>query len=907
MDVSKQCQTMEISQRKPTKRPREPMDEWLRLEGYFRKHAPRDSTCLFRAVSEQVYLTQHYHIRVRKECVEFMRRMKHLFEQNVTIPFNDYLDQMACFTQWGGYVEIQAMSMLYERNFVIFSGYKQINHVGTNDNGKEAIYLCQTSPKQYECVYKKDYVMNAAFCQSIVYKMLYADVFQMDNVEATVDKMLHDKTAAFRHDKFFLRENLEIREQLVADIYNMENTNNGYDETDDAQSLVRNKSATPPFPYKVAKALDPNIYRNTDFDIWHEIRREVKSAGWTKHNGNKLQVGGKCLVQMDFDERNYDGNSNNNNNNSMLSLETSFDDNVETSEKTDKDPVFYYGHIQEIDKNGGPVLVFIEELGEKRLVPYAALKPLPSKKNRQGNWSPTCKKNVLLDSTTKWKKTYNIKPIKDKRTTSITVLTNNVTTNENNNCIVNDINKNSVLWKDDGTKQMNGESYENFASEDCSSFSTNTVDELFPIDPPKAQSSPIEMGRQEKNRERRERNTFTYNKSSGNNFKRSSKSENAIINNDNNNSVVVFDGYSKESTPGETYYNFTDSENVQLLPINCTVQKSMDINGSDLPLSDPLTLRFFYNLGLEYFHNGGNWNYFTNRQSPGFGECYRGVASIEDEISNATEMMQECKLTPKGQEQESNKTDTAVQLVSQDKCDAANDFAQKTEIPKTDDEKDASNQSCDKMKGQKLSNKNANVQSHVRRNAPSPRFKKNTGRRYRPNTDVKACRGGMRDNYRNIRHANSIHPPMHAPPDVMNSYQESHVQQGMYTGLPYYSNEGEAAFANSYYPPPNPGYIPIQCLPPTEMPDVNNLQPFLPQPYPGMDYAQAYSGSCSPPYMCNPMPPAMYNVPPQNIPPEHWYAVSGQPHYMPYAPMVPMAPEPNCNGVTQSVNQNIPS
>lgn len=70
---------MEISPRKSLKRTQEPIDEWLQSEGYFRKHAPRDPTCLFRAVSEQVYLTQHYHIRVRKECVEFMKKMKHLF------------------------------------------------------------------------------------------------------------------------------------------------------------------------------------------------------------------------------------------------------------------------------------------------------------------------------------------------------------------------------------------------------------------------------------------------------------------------------------------------------------------------------------------------------------------------------------------------------------------------------------------------------------------------------------------------------------------------------------------------------------------------------------------------------------------------------------------------------------
>lgn len=72
---------MEISPRKPSKHIPEPIDEWLHKEGYFRKHAPRDPTCLFRAVSEQVYLTQHFHIRVRLECVKFMRENRHLFEE----------------------------------------------------------------------------------------------------------------------------------------------------------------------------------------------------------------------------------------------------------------------------------------------------------------------------------------------------------------------------------------------------------------------------------------------------------------------------------------------------------------------------------------------------------------------------------------------------------------------------------------------------------------------------------------------------------------------------------------------------------------------------------------------------------------------------------------------------------
>lgn len=31
-----------------------------------------------------------------------------------------------------------------------------------------------------------------------------------------------------------------------------------------------------PFPYKVAKSLDPNIYRNVEFDTWNDGRRGMR-------------------------------------------------------------------------------------------------------------------------------------------------------------------------------------------------------------------------------------------------------------------------------------------------------------------------------------------------------------------------------------------------------------------------------------------------------------------------------------------------------------------------------------------------------------------------------------------------------------------------------------------------------
>lgn len=35
-----------------------------------------------------------------------------------------------------------------------------------------------------------------------------------------------------------------------------------------------------PFPYKVAKALDPDIYRNIEFDSWSDYRKELRAKSW---------------------------------------------------------------------------------------------------------------------------------------------------------------------------------------------------------------------------------------------------------------------------------------------------------------------------------------------------------------------------------------------------------------------------------------------------------------------------------------------------------------------------------------------------------------------------------------------------------------------------------------------------
>lgn len=63
-----------------SKRAPDPFDQYLEDAGFYRKHTARDSSSLFRTISEQLYDTQLHHINIRKTCVSYMRTHKHIFQ-----------------------------------------------------------------------------------------------------------------------------------------------------------------------------------------------------------------------------------------------------------------------------------------------------------------------------------------------------------------------------------------------------------------------------------------------------------------------------------------------------------------------------------------------------------------------------------------------------------------------------------------------------------------------------------------------------------------------------------------------------------------------------------------------------------------------------------------------------------
>ncbi|XP_033606451.1 OTU domain-containing protein 4 isoform X2 [Cryptotermes secundus] len=365
-----------------------PMDQWLESQGYYRKHTARDGSCLFRAVSEQVFYVQAVHQNVRRQCVEFIQKNKLKFQEFLKEPLEDYVVRMLDSREWGGQMEINAMALLYHHDVLVFEEVGRSPAVATNYGFTKKILLCLSSDNHYDSVYPKLFIMKAAFCQSLVYEVLYKNVFQLPDVNYAVNKMLHDKTNRVQKERVMNEDRFISCGSFGFSMEISLESNKDYKDHEDTNVNVKELLAqgATPFPYKVAKALDPNIYRNIEFDIWNDFRKEMK-FGWYRNNG-ELQVGVKCLVKLNPDRS-------------------------------------FHAHIQEMSPDRGPVIVFVEELGEKCTVPYDNLEPLP--KSEKPQWSLPYKhchqlssaqqKSALLALTDfggKWKKSKVGKPRKMK-------------------------------------------------------------------------------------------------------------------------------------------------------------------------------------------------------------------------------------------------------------------------------------------------------------------------------------------------------------------------------------------------------------------------------------------------------------------------------------------------------------
>ncbi|XP_021366138.1 protein ovarian tumor locus-like [Mizuhopecten yessoensis] len=317
-------------------KPEAAMDSFLAVLGLWRKPVARDGFCLFRAVSEQVYCTQTFHQNIYELAKFYYQK------------WNEEEDGYF----WTEIDVIQTLSKIYRREFVIYESPGKPPVSVTKNGYEERVLLCRLEDSHLDCVYSKTYMQDAAICQSIVYEILYRRVFKLDSELEEAVQLIREQNK---------KRNTEWDRPCLSDSPGSVASSNSSSSSSEAREQ-RNKDrqlkkTTPPLPYRIAKALDPLIYRNTELDIWEEDRREAIHREKFRHF--TFSPGDKCQVILD------------------------------------SGPI-YHGHVQEIGDKENPVVVYIEELGEKREIPLDSLRPTKSTLRADLLWKSWRRKSPIM-------------------------------------------------------------------------------------------------------------------------------------------------------------------------------------------------------------------------------------------------------------------------------------------------------------------------------------------------------------------------------------------------------------------------------------------------------------------------------------------------------------------------------
>ncbi|XP_072112115.1 OTU domain-containing protein 4 [Mobula birostris] len=329
------------------------LDGFLGSQGLYRKRIAKDGSCLFRAVAEQVFHTQSKHLEVRRACVSYLRRNREQFEAFIEGSFDEYLKQLEKPQEWVGQVEISALSLMYKRDFIIYQEPNRPPAHVTENGFPDTISLCFSNGNHYDSVYPKKSVDAAALCQSILYEMLYQDVLKVD-VEAVVSSL--DTNSKINEDHCISSNDSDSGTETELPRGNAvdENDVNGFksqscNKVRKKQQKKNESAAQISFPGEVLRALNPNIYRNIEYEVWQKSKQAQQKRDYSIAAGMQYVVGDKCKVCLD-------------------------------------DGKCYNAHIEMVSPDNGPVDVYVEELGEIHSTPLQNLRPL-TQASQRGTWS----------------------------------------------------------------------------------------------------------------------------------------------------------------------------------------------------------------------------------------------------------------------------------------------------------------------------------------------------------------------------------------------------------------------------------------------------------------------------------------------------------------------------------------
>ena len=92
----------------------------MKKKGLIIKRMVDDGSCLFRAVSDQVYGDQEMHPVLRRHCMNYIEQNVEYYSQYITEDFETYIARKRYLGVHGNHLEIQALSEMYNRPIHIY-------------------------------------------------------------------------------------------------------------------------------------------------------------------------------------------------------------------------------------------------------------------------------------------------------------------------------------------------------------------------------------------------------------------------------------------------------------------------------------------------------------------------------------------------------------------------------------------------------------------------------------------------------------------------------------------------------------------------------------------------------------------------------------------------------------------
>ena len=146
--------------RKKKNRQKDEIDEEfikdLEKIGYFIREVGGDGNCLFRSVSDQMDNNENNHKLYREMCLDYMKKNPDEFspfiEDDET--FDKYMERMGEDGEWGGNLEIYALSKALNANFYIYIHKHPMYVVNNFEKPKKNILLTYHEGKHYNSLRK---------------------------------------------------------------------------------------------------------------------------------------------------------------------------------------------------------------------------------------------------------------------------------------------------------------------------------------------------------------------------------------------------------------------------------------------------------------------------------------------------------------------------------------------------------------------------------------------------------------------------------------------------------------------------------------------------------------------------------------------------------------------------------